>query len=276
MRNILAILTLLLWVQPVLAQESKKENPANPVVIMKTNQGDIQLELFKNAAPETVANFIGLAEGTKEFTDPKTKKKTKRPFFDGLIFHRVIKGFMIQGGDPLGSGKGGPGYRFKDEINAIELGLDKIKALKKDGGFHSYLMIRSQKAYQRTLLMPLWRKLKIKNKKEWESKKKEINKIINNLTIKDVYENQGYVFNDKLKSQKPLKGYISMANSGPNTNGSQFFINLIDTPHLTGKHTVFGKVIEGMDVVEKIGQVKVGNGSKPKEDVKIISVRLKK
>jgi peptidyl-prolyl cis-trans isomerase A (cyclophilin A) len=220
MRKFLAIFLLLLWVQPALAQEIKKEDPANPVVIMKTNSGNIHLELFKNAAPKTVANFIGLAEGTKEFTDPKTNKKTKRPYYDGLIFHRVIRGFMIQGGDPLGSGRGGPGFKFEDEINADHLGLGKIK--------------------------------------------------------KGVYENQGYVYNDKLKSYRPLKGYIAMANSGPNTNGSQFFINLVDTPHLTGKHTVFGKVIRGMDVVEKIGKTKVAQGSKPVNDVKIITLRLKK
>ncbi len=276
MRKFLAAFALLLWVQPALAQEIKKENPANPVVIMKTNSGDIHLELFKNAAPKTVANFVGLAEGTKEFTDPKTNKKTKRPYYDGLIFHRVIKGFMIQGGDPLGSGRGGPGYKFEDEINADQLGLDKLKAIRKDGSIHPYLLVRTREDYQRTVLMPLWRKLKIKNKEEWTARQKELSEIVKNLTLKGVYENQGYVYNDKLKSYRPLKGNIAMANAGPNTNGSQFFINLGDTPHLTGKHTVFGKVIKGMDVVEKIGETKVAQGSKPVKDVKIITLRLKK
>ncbi len=276
MREILAVLSLLLWIQPALAQEIKKEDPDNPVVIMKTNQGDIHLELFEKSAPETVANFIGLAEGTKEFTDPRTGKKTKRPFYDGLIFHRVIKSFMIQGGDPLGSGRSGPGYKFKDEINAGHLGLDKIKAIRKDGSPHPHLLIRSRQDYQRAVLMPLRRKLKIKDQKEWTARKEEMMEIVKNITIKGVYENQGYVYNDKLNSHHPKKGVIAMANSGPNTNGSQFFINLVDTPHLTGKHTVFGKVIKGMDVVEKIGKTKVGAGGKPVKEVKITSLRLKK
>lgn len=276
MRKFLAVLSLLLWVQPVLAQEVKKEDPANPVVIMKTNQGDIHLELFKNAAPKTVANFIGLAEGTKEFTDPKTRKKTKRPYFDGQIFHRVIRGFMIQGGDPLGSGRGSPGYRFEDEINADQLGLDKIKAIQKNGSPHPYLGIRNKKDYQRAIIFPLWRKLKIKDQKEWAARKEELSEIVKNITLKGVYENRGYVYDNKLKSYRPLRGYIAMANTGPNSNGSQFFINLVNTPHLTGKHTVFGKVIKGMEVVEKIGRTRVGAGSKPVEDVKIITVRLKK
>ncbi len=174
MRKFLAVLLLFLWVQPVLAQEITKEDPANPVVIMKTNQGDIHLELFKNGAPKTVANFIGLAEGTKEFTDPKTRQKTQRPYFDGLIFHRVIKDFMIQGGDPLGTGGGGPGYKFEDEINAEQLGLDKIKAIQKNGTAHPYLLIRNKKDYQKAILIPLWRKLKIKDQKEWTERKEEL------------------------------------------------------------------------------------------------------
>jgi peptidyl-prolyl cis-trans isomerase A (cyclophilin A) len=276
MRKVLAVLSLLLWVQPVLAQEVKKEDPANPVVIMKTNQGDIHLELFKNAAPKTVANFIGLAEGTKEFTDPKTGKKTKRHYYDGLIFHRVIRGFMLQGGDPRGTGTGGPGYKFEDEMNAASLGLDQMKAVKKNGGYHRYLPIRSDRDIERLITFPLYRKMGIKSQDDLTARKEEVQRKVMNLTLKDVYENQGYVYSDTLKSHLPKKGVIAMANSGPNTNGSQFFINLEDTPHLTGKHTVFGKVIKGMDVVEKIGKTKVGAGSKPVKEVRIISIRLLK
>jgi peptidyl-prolyl cis-trans isomerase A (cyclophilin A) len=138
-----------------------------------TNEGDFTVRLYEQEAPNTVANFVGLAEGTKEWADPKTGARTKRPFYDGLTFHRVIDGFMIQGGCPLGTGTGGPGYKFGDE-------------------FHPAL--RHSRA-----------------------------------------------------------GILSMANAGPGTNGSQFFITLEATPWLDNRHSVFGEVTEGMDVIRKIG-----------------------
>src|SRR6266571_605721 len=150
-----------------------------------TSEGAFTVRLFDAEAPNTVANFVGLAEGTKEWTDPKSGQKVKRPYYDGLIFHRVIEGFMIQGGCPLGTGTGGPGYKFADE------------------------------------------------------------------------------FSPKLRHNKA--GILSMANSGPNTNtnGSQFFITLAPTPHLDNKHSVFGEVVEGMDVVKKIGSTKTKPGDRP-------------
>jgi peptidyl-prolyl cis-trans isomerase A (cyclophilin A) len=138
-----------------------------------TSEGPFTVRLFDEEVPQTVANFVGLAEGTKEWTDPKTGQKVKRRYYDGLIFHRVIAGFMIQGGDPLGTGTGGPGYKFADE------------------------------------------------------------------------------FHPKLKHTK--KGLLSMANSGPNTNGGQFFITLAPTGWLDNRHSIFGEVVDGIEVVEKIG-----------------------
>ena len=141
---------------------------------METNKGTILLRLYYKQVPYTVANFVGLADGTRGWKDPKTDEMKKSNFFDGLKFHRVIKDFMIQGGDPLGSGRGGPGYKFADE------------------------------------------------------------------------------FNTDLKHDRP--GILSMANSGPNTNGSQFFITHVPTPWLDGKHSVFGEVVEGMEIVNSIIQ----------------------
>jgi peptidyl-prolyl cis-trans isomerase A (cyclophilin A) len=277
MRTLLAITTALIFIQPAQAQDINKRDFENPSVIMKTNYGVIHLKLFKDSAPKTVANFIGLAEGTKKFTDFRTKKKTRRRFYDGLIFHRVIKGFMVQGGDPKGTGTGGPGYKFEDEINATYLGLGKLKAMLEDGSrAHPYLQVRTQRDFQKTILTPLLRSMGIQSRKEFSDRKNEIQKKIKTLTVKNVYENLGYVYHSSLKSYPPVKGVIAMANSGPNTNGSQFFINLEDTPHLTGKHTVFGKVTQGMDVVERIGDVLVGQGAKPVKDVRITSLRLEK
>ena len=162
----------------------------------ETTLGTFTVRLFEKEAPKTVANFTGLAEGTRELKHPASGQKQQRPFFDGVIFHRVIDGFMIQGGDPLGKGVGGPGYTLEDE-------------------FHADLRHRKE-------------------------------------------------------------GILSMANAGPNTNGSQFFITLEPTPHLDGRHAVFGEVVEGMDIVRRIGKVKTGAQDRPIEDVVINTVRIER
>ena len=159
-----------------------------------TTEGNFTIRLFDAEVPKTVENFVGLAEGTKEWTDPKTNQKVKRPFYNGLIFHRVISGFMIQGGCPQGTGRGGPGFRFADE------------------------------------------------------------------------------FSPKFRHTKD--GILSMANAGPNTNGSQFFITLGPTPHLDNKHSVFGEVVEGLDVVKKIGATKTGAQDRPVKDIVITELKI--
>ncbi|MFH2047287.1 MAG: peptidylprolyl isomerase [Pseudomonadota bacterium] len=252
-----------------------KKQIENPVYVIKTSMGDIDVELFDDEAPKTVANFIGLAEGTKEFKDIKTGKKVKRPFYDGLIFHRVIKDFMIQGGCPLGTGTGGPGYAFADEIDATALGLDNLKAFDNRTGPHRFLMIRSQQDFERNLTRPIFKAMNIKSQKELDGRKEEFKARLEKLTIKEAYENMGYVYSENGSKHALVRGCLAMANSGPNTNGSQFFINLVDTDWLAGKHTVFGKVVNGMDVIDNIGKVKVGSGSKPVKDIKIISISRK-
>ena len=161
-----------------------------------TSEGNFTARLFDSEVPNTGANFTGLAEGTIEWTDPRTGKKSKAPYYNGTIFHRVIDGFMIQGGDPLGQGTGGPGYKFADE------------------------------------------------------------------------------FHPKAKHTKA--GILSMANAGPNTNGGQFFITLGPTPHLDNRHSVFGEVIDGMDVVKKIGSTKTGASDRPVKPITIQSVTIER
>jgi len=168
-------------------KEKAVEAPQPLYATFKTSMGDIVVRLYEDKAPNTVANFVGLAQGTKEWTDPRTGEKVKKSLYNGTIFHRVIPGFMIQGGDPLGRGTGGPGFRFADE------------------------------------------------------------------------------FHKDLRHNKP--GILSMANSGPNTNGSQFFITLGPTPHLDSRHSVFGEVVKGQEVVVAIGNVPKGPGDRPQKDV---------
>jgi peptidyl-prolyl cis-trans isomerase A (cyclophilin A) len=160
-------------------------------VTLHTNHGDIVINLFPNHAPKTVANFIGLARGTKEYRNPETGAKTTGRFYDGLTFHRVIPGFMIQGGDPQGDGRGGPGYTFADE------------------------------------------------------------------------------FHPELQFDRPY--LLAMANAGPGTNGSQFFITVGPTPHLNRRHTIFGDQ-DSRDVVDKIANVPTGRNDLPADPVVITSV----
>jgi peptidyl-prolyl cis-trans isomerase A (cyclophilin A) len=162
-----------------------------------TSEGSFTARLFETETPATVSNFVALAEGTREWTDPRTRRLEKKPLYNGTVFHRVIDGFMIQGGDPLGNGTGGPGYKFADE------------------------------------------------------------------------------FHPKLRHDKA--GILSMANAGANTNGSQFFITLVPTPWLDNKHSVFGEIVDGMDVVTKIGKTATSKpGDRPIKPITIESVIIER
>ncbi|MBJ94433.1 MAG: peptidylprolyl isomerase [Rickettsiales bacterium] len=162
---------------------------------LRTSEGDVIVRLFEEKAPRTVANFVGLAQGAIEWEDPNNGETTTRPLYEKTIFHRVIPSFMIQGGDPLGQGTGGPGYRFSDEFHAT------------------------------------------------------------------------------LRHHKP--GVLSMANSGPNSNGSQFFITEVATPWLDNKHSVFGEVIENMDVVKAIARVPTNPvNNRPQNDVVLEKITI--
>jgi len=162
--------------------------------VLETTQGEIIARLEEEKTPETVSNFVGLATGEKEYTDPRNKKQSNEPFYNGTVFHRVIPNFMVQCGDRTGTGTGGPGYRFNDE-------------------FHPSL--RHTEA-----------------------------------------------------------GIFSMANSGPNTNGSQFFITVAATPWLDNKHSVFGKVVKGLEVAIGISKAPTGAQDKPREEIRIERVRI--
>jgi peptidyl-prolyl cis-trans isomerase A (cyclophilin A) len=166
------------------------------VATLHTSAGDVQVRLLPNHAPKTVRNFVELAEGGREWTDPRTRQSSHDPLYSGTVFHRVIPGFMIQGGDPLGTGTGGPGYQFGDE------------------------------------------------------------------------------FHPELSFNRPY--LLAMANAGPGTNGSQFFITVSATTWLTGKHTIFGEVIDGTDVVDSIAGTKTDSRDRPATDVVLQSVTIER
>jgi peptidyl-prolyl cis-trans isomerase A (cyclophilin A) len=166
----------------------------NLTATVRTTMGTIVVRLFPEQAPKTVQNFAGLAEGSAEWTDPRTGRRTSDPLYNGTIFHRVIDNFMLQGGDPLGTGTGGPGYEFEDEIHP-DLRFDR-----------PYL--------------------------------------------------------------------LAMANAGPGTNGSQFFITVAPTPHLNGRHTIFGEVVQGSEIVDAIAKTETDRGDRPVKDVVLESVTI--
>ncbi|MBN8524445.1 MAG: peptidylprolyl isomerase [Planctomycetes bacterium] len=244
-------------------------------VEIRTSLGSITCRLFDAGCPVTVGNFCALAEGTRASRDLTSGQLVNRPFYDGLIFHRVIPGFMIQGGDPKGDGTGGPGFQFKDEINAVSLGLDRELALQGD-------QLHPQCAYMgrqfvMTYIEPKLQGRQIGPDAPAEKRNAAIAEIIPQLqtvSLMQFYKDLGYHYDDSLPaSRKPMRGVLAMANSGPDTNGSQFFINLGDTPHLTGKHTVFGEVVAGMEVAIAIAAVPRDERDKPLQPVRIIGIR---
>jgi len=249
------------------------ERPENPLLVLSTTRGDILLELLPDAAPGTVANFLGLAEGTKAFIDPYTGQQSQRPFYDGLIFHRSIDGFMIQGGSPTGNGDGTPGYTFANEINATSLGLDRMLVVDTEGYPNPVLGIRSQQDFQQQVLLPLYREMGIDSQETLDARVDAVDQRVRSMTVQQHLEMLGYRFTANLLSRAPVRGVIAMANSGPDSNGSQFFITLADAQWLTGRYTVFGKVRAGQEVADAIGKVRVNADNRPLQEITILSLR---
>ncbi|MDG2177129.1 MAG: peptidylprolyl isomerase [Gammaproteobacteria bacterium] len=258
---------------PTISFNFSREDFDNPLVEIRTTLGSMIIELFPDEAPIAVVNFIGLAEGTLPWIEPETGTEVTRPMYDGTVLHRVMEGFMIQGGSPTGLGDGTPGFQFKDEINARSLGLDKMPVIDAQGLPHPLLAIRSQQDFQQKILGPLYEEMDITNQEQLDTRIDEINQRVRIMTVKESYEQLGYQYTETVISRMPVRGVLAMANSGPNTNGSQFFINLVDTDWLAGKHTVFGKVRVGLDVLDAIGKVAVDSQNRPLDNVEILSIR---
>lgn len=251
--------------------KEKMRKETNPLAVIETSLGTITIELYRHAAPKTVENFVSLARGEKEFTDADGKP-AKRPYYDGLIFHRVIPNFMIQGGDIKGNGTGGPGYQFADEINAKALGLDKIKVSASQG---------AQRDVQEIARTEVFKKLNIKSQSDLTAKMKEAEALFKSeqlkwkdKTLEELYTARGITYTPNLESESNTKGSLSMANAGPNTNGSQFFLSVVDNLYLDGKHTVFGRVLSGLDIAEKITQVERDQQDRPKSNVVMKKVTI--
>lgn len=249
------------------------EDLANPLVLIQTTRGDLVVELFPAEAPRTVENFLALAEGSKPLFDPLSGAQQLRPFYDGLAFHRIVPGFVVQGGSPTGGGDGGPGFTIADEINAQSLGLDRMPLIDSEGYPNPLLDAGDQSAFQQVVLKPLYEAMGIRSEADVERRAADIDARLRRMSMKDYYELLGYSYTTSGLSRVPLRGMLAMAGSGPGTAGSQFFLTLADAPWLAGRHTVFGKVRAGLDVLDAIGRVPVGPDQRPLEPVTILLVR---
>lgn len=244
-----------------------------PQVEIRTSLGSITCRLFPAECPETVRTFCDLAEGRRAWKDPASGKEVTRPLYDGLTFHRVIPGFMIQGGDPMGDGRGGPGFSFKDEINAGSLGLDKQLVIQGQGMNPQcgYMMAQFIQAF----MEPRFAAHGATTREQRQDALPKVLDELKDVTLQRFYEQLGYVYDSTLPpSHRPVKGMLAMANSGPATNGSQFFILVGDAQHLTGKHTIFGEVVDGQAVADAIAAVPRDEHDKPNAPVTIIGIRM--
>jgi cyclophilin family peptidyl-prolyl cis-trans isomerase len=260
--------------------QGQAQKTGKPIAKITTSMGTIVVELDPALSPKTVENFIGLAEGTKEWINPKDGKPVKKPFYDGLIFHRVIKDFMIQGGCPLNNGTGGPGYSFEDETMDNSTATDlagKIDTEEKARMVFTEMIVPYLRSPQKDGKKPDAEIIAIANECSKVQSGKPIMRYPVEYYMKKIGRTEPIKIGGKVKA-KIEYGTICMANSGPNTNGSQFFIvtKKDGAPWLDGKHTVFGKVIEGMDVVLKIQGVKTVPGDKPEKEVVIKKITIYK
>ena len=233
------------------------ENPSNPLFSMVTSQGEIFIELFSRETPNNVANFTALAEGKIELFDESTNTAFKPRYYDGMRFHRVIPGFIIQAGSPSYSPLGGPEELLQDEINADFLGLDETLVLNPNGSLHEILGINEKIDFDSAILRPLYIKMSIETQADLVARQYEVLDRLSAMTLKEVYENLGYRYINDMPSHRVSRGTIALANSGPDQNGPEFFISLVDADYLTGMHTVIGQVVEGMDIADSIGNYPV-------------------
>ncbi|MBL4581876.1 MAG: peptidylprolyl isomerase [Gammaproteobacteria bacterium] len=249
------------------------EDPQNPLMRISTSQGEIYLELFPTEAPRNVEKFIALAEGEIEFTNQDTGEAIQARYYNGMRFHRVVPGFIIQAGSPAYNPLGLQVNLLNDEINADALGLDQISALNADGSFADVLNIESKSGFHQEILTPLYAQKNITDVEVALNRQYQVLEMLQNLSVKSVYENQGYRYNDSLKSRPIERGTVALANSGPDSNGPEFFISLASAERLSGKYTVIGKVVEGQEVIDSIGNTAIDPDQYSSLSTLIYSVR---
>ncbi|MEX2131018.1 MAG: peptidylprolyl isomerase [Pseudohongiellaceae bacterium] len=249
------------------------EDAANPLVMIDTSQGDILVELLADEAPQNTARFLALATGAAEVRDPDSGRTLFPNYYDGMRFHRVIPGFLIQTGSPAKSPLGEPTPLLNDEINASSLGLDVTPVILPDGSLNPTLNINDRAALEDTLLLPLYRQMRINSNEAVENQQFTIAERLQSMTVKQAYESLGYRYIERQPTRGITRGSVVLANQGPNSNGPEFFIAVADAPWLNGRHTVIGRVVDGMDVVDRISRFAIDPLSDNRQSTLIFSIR---
>lgn len=249
------------------------EDPSNPLMLLTSSRGPIYFELFANEAPVNVERFMALAAGEVEFFDPLLNRNYSPRYYDGMRFHRVVPGFLIQGGSPNYHPLGLPDELLDDEINANALGLDRQPVLAENGAINPILAVKNQQEFGDRVLAPLYRELGYDSLDEVEANQSSIAATLQTLTVMRLYEYEGYEYQNQFPTRGIARGIVALANDGPNRNGPEFFISLSDAEWLNGRYTVIGQVVEGMEVVDDIGTVEINTENFDSSSPYIYSVR---
>lgn len=260
-RLAITLIGLLLTTSNVFADDSSArqamEDSSNPLLNFNTSRGEIYIELLPEEAPQNAANILELATGEKEIEDADSGFVFRPNYYDGQRFHRVIPGFVIQTGAAVNHPLGAPGETLPDEINANSLGLDQELVMLPGGNVNPMLDINDREEFEDQVLKLLLADMGIEEADELAAQQERVYQRLQALTIKALYELQGYQYQTRFTTRPVSRGTVVLANRGPDSNSAEFFIALTDSPSLTGKYTVIGRVVEGMEVADAIGTTEI-------------------
>ena len=249
------------------------EDTSNPLVLISTSEGPIYIEMLTAEAPKNVARFIALAEGEVAFTEAHSNTTISPRYYNDSRFHRVVPNFIIQAGSPDHHGRGRPKDYLADEINASALGLDRLPIILEAGAINPILNIDGQKTFARRVLEPLYQQLQINSRQQLVTEEGTILESLKSLTVMRLYQYEGYTFQNRFPTRAITRGIVALANDGPDRNGPEFFISLRDAPWLDGRHTVIGRVVEGMDTADGIGINPIDPLTSETDSSRIYSIR---
>ena len=249
------------------------EDSSNPLMLVSTSAGPIYIEMLPAEAPENVARFIEFTVGEVPLTETDSILTASPRYYNGSQFHRVIPNFIIQAGSPEHNAHGRPPDYLADEINASALGLDRLPVILQAGEVNPILNTDSQQEFASRVLEPLYRQLGIDSPEQLETEESAIIDALQSLTVMRLYEYEGYRYQNRYPTRAITRGIVALANDGPNRNGPEFFISLSDAPWLDGRYTVIGRVVEGMETADDIGDKPIQPVGSDPESTRIYSIR---
>ncbi len=249
------------------------EDSSNPLMLVSTSAGPIYIEMLPAEAPENVARFIEFTVGEVPLIETDSTLTVSPGYYNGSRFHRVIPNFIIQAGSPEHNAHGRPRDYLADEINASALGLDRLPVILQAGEINPILNTDSQQEFASRVLEPLYRQLGIDSPEQLETEESAIIDALQSLTVMRLYEYEGYRYQNRYPTRAITRGIVALANDGPNRNGPEFFISLSDAPWLDGRYTVIGRVVEGMETADSIGDKPIQPVNPDPESTRIYSIR---